>query len=173
MSNNILDDLLGNKPDPTPESTAPKIQIPKRPSAPTGKAAGYAVVENVNPDGSEIVTAFLNTVLNTQLCSDADREMAARALMNITGRKLNVSVVDILKYVSSSMGVSIPALTIVKAMFPVRGNMYLNITPSLVIVTSFCTLGLTLAFRRQPDITIVILCVLMGFMLSIGLVNWA
>lgn len=169
---NILDDLLGNKPDPAPESTQPKIQIPKRPSPPAGKAAGYAVVENVNPGGRELVTAFVANVLNPETCSDEDREFAARALMNATGRKLAVGVDDIFKYTSSFMGVSIPVLMLLKVMFPARGNAYLNLTPSLVIGTSLVALGLTVYYRRQPDITIVIQCSLIGFMLSIGFINW-
>lgn len=167
---NILDELGLSKPNPESQPNPTKVQIPKKPAA-VGKGSEYGVVEKLSPDGHEIVAAFLTTILNPQLCSDADREAAARALMSATGRKLAVRIDDIFKYTFAFMGVSIPVLMLLKVMFPVRGNAYLNLAPGLVIGTSLVAFGLTLRYRRQPDITIVILCALTGFMISIGIVS--
>lgn len=168
----IFDQLAKAKPEPTDSQSVPGMSLPKRPKAPTGRGPEYTPVEVSNPGGSQIVGAFLTNILDHETCSDADREMAARALMAATGRKHVASVMDILQYTASFCGVMTFSLLALKAMlYPRAGTMYLNLVPGLLISTGIATLLMTAIYRQRPDVTLLILCGLNAMVLTIGLVN--
>lgn len=169
----IFDQLAKAKPEPTDSQSVPGMSLPKRPKAPTGRGPEYTPVEVSNPDGSQITTAFLNSILDPSICSDADRERAARALMSMTGRKHTVGVFDIPYYVSAFCGVMTISLFSLKVMlYPRPGAMYLNLAPGLLISTGVAALLMTVFYRQRPDVTLLILCGETAMVLTIGIVSF-
>ena len=163
----IADQLaeLANQGPKKPE----KVDLPSRPKGPLGKPT-YVPVESINPEGSEVVGAFLTHVLNEQLCSPEDREFAFRTLANATGRKLVVTPFEVIKNFASVAGLVLLTLIVVKATcFPKSNTLYTLFIPWVLGCSSTIMFGLTVMFRRQPDYVIVICCAAAGTMFAIAI----